>query len=100
MGCRIYKQWIQALIVFPVKVVAAIWVAYTENFVARIVEISGEWGRIDADRLMDWLGNARRRLCESSRAVLSIGHKNLLIKKKYKFLSIQMSIQMSFINTN
>ncbi|MEO1146850.1 MAG: GUN4 domain-containing protein [Cyanobacteria bacterium J06638_22] len=49
------QAWAEALIAFPVTLVAAVWAAYTESFVARMREIYAERGRSDADALMKLL---------------------------------------------
>jgi hypothetical protein len=52
----LHQEWVQALLIFPVTLVAVIWAAYTESFMARLREIFTERGRHDADSLMQWLG--------------------------------------------
>lgn len=56
------QDWTQAVILFPVTVVSAIWAAYTENFVTRMGEIYAERGRRDADGLMNWMGSLDQAL--------------------------------------
>jgi hypothetical protein len=49
------REWLQALLMFPVMVVTGVWAAYTESFLTRLREVYQERGRKDVDSLMGWL---------------------------------------------
>ena len=51
------QEWGQAILMFPVTAVTAVWAAYSKHFVARLQEIYGERGRQDADLFVKWLDN-------------------------------------------
>jgi len=52
------REWLQALLMFPVMVVTGVWAAYTESFLTRLREVYQERGRKDVDSLMGWLESA------------------------------------------
>ncbi|MEO0373086.1 MAG: GUN4 domain-containing protein [Cyanobacteria bacterium P01_A01_bin.17] len=56
------QEWLQALLIFPVTVVTAVWAAYSQNFVGRLQEIYSERGKRDADSLVNWLDRLDRAL--------------------------------------
>jgi hypothetical protein len=49
------QAWMQSLVTFPGLVLAAVWAAYSKNFVAQLQEIYGERGKRDASDLVKWL---------------------------------------------
>ena len=49
------REWLQALLMFPVMVVTVVWAAYSESVLTRLREVYQERGRKDVDSLMGWL---------------------------------------------
>lgn len=56
------SRWVEALLTFPVTLITVVWVAYTENFLARMEEVAAERGRQDASRLVHFLSTLDRAI--------------------------------------
>ncbi len=56
------REWLQALLMFPVMIVTVVWAAYTEAVLTRLREIAQERGRKDVNSLMAWLEEVDRAI--------------------------------------
>lgn len=56
------REWLQALLMFPVMAVTVVWAAYTESFLTRLQEVYQERGRKDVDSLIAWLERVDRTI--------------------------------------
>jgi hypothetical protein len=54
------QEWIQAGFMFPVMLAAAVWAAYTENFIETFSAIAGDRGRNDAQSLSQRLARLNK----------------------------------------
>jgi hypothetical protein len=54
----LHQEWAQALMVFPVNVIASGWLAYSDNFVDTLGGIYAERGKQDARSLVQWVDDA------------------------------------------
>ena len=57
VGFLLKQEWAQVLLTFPVTIVAAVWAAYSKNFVERLSEIYAAKGKQDADALDQWMAS-------------------------------------------
>lgn len=56
------KEWILAILMFPITTVTAVWAAYSKNFISRLQEVFSERGKNDADAFVKWIDSLYQTL--------------------------------------
>ena len=58
----LHQEWLQAILMFPVTLVTAIWAAYTKNFITTLTDIFSQQASEDAKSLVNLLNRLKEAL--------------------------------------